>query len=89
VHDVLRLYSSERPGEDDEVEGVRFDLDLLPGGDLKGDAVGECRWQEATRPLDGLGVGIECEDADRLRGDSERQPAVAAAPVQPPGRARS
>jgi len=30
VHDVLRVDASERPGEDDEIERVRFELDLLP-----------------------------------------------------------
>ena len=42
VHDVLRLYSSERPGEDDEVERMGLDLDLLAGGNSIGDPVAEC-----------------------------------------------
>src|SRR5207244_12003165 len=41
VHDVLRLYSSKLPGKDDEIERLRFDLHLLPGSDLIGDAVSE------------------------------------------------
>ena len=41
VHDVLRLYSSERPGEDNEVEGVRLHLDLLAGGNSVGNSLGE------------------------------------------------
>jgi hypothetical protein len=41
VHDVLRLYSSQRPGEDDEVERVRFDLDCVSGRDTVGDSFGE------------------------------------------------
>ena len=41
VHDVLRLYSSKRPGKDDEIERLGFDLDLFPGSDLIGDALSE------------------------------------------------
>ena len=29
VHDVLRIDSSERPGENDEIEGMWLELDLL------------------------------------------------------------
>jgi hypothetical protein len=82
VHDVLGLYSSERPGEDDEVERVRFDLDLLARGDLVDDAVGKCHRQEAARPLHRFRVGIEGQHAGRLRGDPEREPAVAATELQ-------
>ena len=41
VHDVLRLHSSKRPGKDDEIERLGFDLDLFPGSDLIGDALSE------------------------------------------------
>jgi len=41
VHDVLRLYSSKRPGKNDEIERLGFDLDLLPRRDAVGDALSE------------------------------------------------
>ena len=41
VHDVLRVDASERPGEDDEVERLWFELDLPARGDAVRDAFGK------------------------------------------------
>jgi hypothetical protein len=41
VHDILRLYSSQRPREDHEVERVRLDLDRVACSDTIGDPFGK------------------------------------------------
>lgn len=84
VHDVLRLDSSERPGEQGEIEGARLDLELLPGRDLVADPLGELGRKRPACPPDRLLVRVEGEHAARVGGDVDCQPAVAAAQLEYP-----
>jgi hypothetical protein len=58
---------------------VRFDLDLLTGRDLVGDAFGKLDRERPVCAFDRLGVRVEGEHARDLMGDAECEPAVAAA----------
>jgi hypothetical protein len=71
VHDVLRLYSSQRPREDYEVERVGLDLDRLAGRDTIGDPFGEPRRKRAPRFVDRVGIRIEREHIRRVGSDTD------------------
>jgi hypothetical protein len=51
VHDVLRRHTSERPGEDNEVERASLDLELLRRCDPEYDPVGEFSGQRFARVI--------------------------------------
>jgi hypothetical protein len=78
VHDVLRLDSSERPGEDDEIERVRRDLDLLPRRDLVADTIGELGRERTARSVDRLGLRVERVHVRGVLGHPDRESTVAA-----------
>jgi hypothetical protein len=82
VHDVLGFHSSERPGEHDQVEGGRLDLDLRRRRGLICDSVCELGREPGTCSVDGLSVRIERNDMSRLCRDSEGQPAVSATDLE-------
>jgi len=69
VHDVLALNSSERPGEEREVERATIDLDRAAGGDAIVNPIGEIGRKGGPRTLDGVGVGIERQHVVGIRGD--------------------
>ena len=82
VHDVLRLYASERPGEDDEVERTRCDLDLLGRRDLERDPACQLGGQRLASLLNILRVRVEREHVRRLLREAFRQAALAAAHLE-------
>jgi hypothetical protein len=84
VHDVLRIDASERPGEDGEVERVRFDLERLPRGDAVGNAIGQLGWHRATSARDDVCVWVDGEHVHRVACDRDCQSAVAAAKLEHP-----
>jgi hypothetical protein len=82
VHDVLGLDSSERPGEQSEIERTWFDLDLFARGDLIGDALPELSRESAAGSPDRLDVGVEREHASGVGCDAKREATVAAAQLE-------
>jgi hypothetical protein len=82
VHDVLRLYSSQRPREDDEVERVRLDLDRVAGRNTIGDPFGEPWRKRPPRFVNRVGIRIEREHIRRVGSDTDCQAAVAAAKLE-------
>ena len=82
VHDVLGPDSSERPGEERDVEGRSLDLDLLSGRDAIGDPVRKVGRQRPARRFDLGAVGIERHDRCGVATDGNRQPAVPATELE-------
>jgi hypothetical protein len=82
VHDVLRLYSSQRPREDHEVERVRLDLDRVTGRDTIGDPFGEPWGKRPPRLVNRFGIRIEREHARRVGSDTDCEAAVSAAELE-------
>jgi hypothetical protein len=82
VHDVLALNSSERPGEEREVERATIDLDRAAGGDAIVNPIGEIGRKGGPRTLDRVGVGIERQHVVGIRGDRNREAAVATAELE-------
>jgi hypothetical protein len=81
VHDVLGRDASERPGEDDEIEGVGRDLERGCRGDAKLDAVASSGGNSAT-PGGCVPRRVECDDGRCLGCDAARQATFAAAHLE-------
>jgi len=71
VHDVLRLYSSQGPREDHEVERVRLDLDRVAGRNTIGDPFGEPLRKRSPRFVNRVVIRIEREHIRRVGSDSD------------------
>src|ERR687892_896147 len=84
VHDVLGRHSSERPGEDDDVELRARDVNLAGGATAKRHPLGELGREPLSRRGHALGVRVEGPDASRLLGDTRGQPPLAAADLDDP-----
>jgi len=79
VHDVLRLYSSERPGEEREVELALRQLDLRRIGGLEADPVARFLRCLGPRRANRVVIRIECKDRRGVGRILERDAPFAAA----------
>ncbi len=82
VHDVLRLYSSQRPREDHEVERVRLDLDRVAGRNAIGDPFGEPWRKRPPRFVNRFCIRIEREHIRCVGSDTDCEAAVSAAQLE-------
>jgi hypothetical protein len=62
VHDALTFDSSQRPGEEGEVEASPRDVDLSRADGGEGDAIREVEWQSRAGSRDLVGIGVDGED---------------------------
>jgi hypothetical protein len=81
---VLRLDSSERPGEEDEVELAGRCIDLVPGCDLETHSVTETRGQCSPGGVDVLHLWLGRKPGAGRPGEGKRQPALTAADLEHP-----
>jgi hypothetical protein len=82
VHDVLRLYSSQGPREDYEVERVRLDLDRVAGRNTIGNPLGEPCRKAAPCFVNRFGIRIEREHIRRVGSDTDCEATVSAAQLE-------
>jgi len=78
VHDALTFDSSQRPGEEREVEAPPRYVDLSRADSSEGDAIREVEWQSRAGSGDLVGIGIDGENACRRVRVTKGQPAVTA-----------
>ena len=78
VHDALTFDSSQRPGEEREVEAAPRGVDLSRADGSEGDAIREAGWQSRAGSGDLVGIGIDCENACGRVRVTKGQPAVTA-----------
>jgi hypothetical protein len=78
VHDALTFDSSQRPGEEREVEASPGRVDLGGADGSKGDAIREVQWQSRAGSGDLVGIGIDGENARGRVRVTKGQPAVTA-----------
>ncbi len=78
VHDALTFYSSQRPGEEREVEAPPRDVDLSCADGGEGDAIREVEWQSRAGGGDLVGIGIDGKHACGRVRVTKGQPAVTA-----------
>ena len=78
VHDALTFDSSQRPGEEGEVEASPRDVDLSRADGGEGDAIREVEWQSRAGSRDLVGIGVDGEDGCGRVRVAKGQPAVTA-----------
>jgi hypothetical protein len=78
VHDALTLYSSQRPGEECEIEAPSRDADLGRSRNLEAHLVRELGRKRLTGQPDSLFVRVDCVDRSGRVRDLQRHAAVAA-----------
>jgi hypothetical protein len=82
VHDVLRLYSSQGPREDYEVERVRLDLDRVAGRNTVSNRFGELWGKRPPRFVNRVGIRIEREHIRRVGSDTDCEATVSTAQLE-------
>jgi hypothetical protein len=78
VHDALTFDSSQRPGEEREVEAPPRGVDLSRADGSEADAICEAGWQSRAGSGDLVGIGIHGENACGGVRVAKGQPAVPA-----------
>jgi hypothetical protein len=78
VHDALTFDSSQRPGEEREVEAPPRDVDLSRADGGEGDAIREVEWQSRAGSRDLVGIGVDGEGGCGRVRVAKGQPAVTA-----------
>ena len=82
VHDALTFDSSQRPGEEREVEAPPRDVELGRADGSEGDAIREVEWQSRAGSGDLVGIGIDGQNAFGRVCVTKGQSAVTAPKLQ-------